>query len=349
MDLKKIGKTEQINITYHGKKMLQMRFRSEKGIKVDQIQNYLQNYKEFTDMNKTAQKNHNGGLEFLVTSYLPQGVRSSKFHSLNNIEVLDDRLKDSWEDWEEATLKDVLVYVKASNKPVGGSDKHNDCLYLAILKAFGNNKEKLPSVIDKAYKLKTKIFDLERDDKVPVKKLCILEDRFNWSFSVHGDVEYISKEIKPVHINLYLHNEHYTLRCNENREKTNFVFHKERTKSQVYSMKYEKDKRFIYDGKEIIEMSQDDFMKLRNDCILIKCKEDEDIKKVRNDYIKKADLLKLKTDGTINLYKYQTISVGALELWRMMSKTFQMCEDIDTDEAIFIDRANHGGHHYNEK
>ena len=153
-----------------------------------------------------------------------------------------------------------------------------------------------------------------------------------------------------------LTNEHYTIRCNEGRDKINgFVFYKPVEKHNIISVKFNNDNSInCYDGKKSYNISYEEYITLiqDNNKIRLKCYGDEDIINKRNDYIIIADELLNKTKNTkfeINLYKYKSIPNCSMDLFRMLSKKINTIENITVDESIRIDRANHGGHHYSER
>ena len=176
----------------------------------------------------------------------------------------------------------------------GGDDLYNDCLYNCILEAFGNDKELLPRDIRKPHKLKLRL-GLERDDKVDVSKLEIIEDLYNWSFTVSGDVTYVSKTPKPLNVNLNLYNEHFTLRCNENRSRTDNTTFKEVKPENVLSMHKNGNKISVYNGDETIEMKASDERikeyRSSHDYIYLYCDVYEDLEETRDNYIKNAKIL----------------------------------------------------------
>ena len=285
----------------------------------------------------------------MVTTYHPQGVRSSHFHDLNNIETFEQEC-----DSIDATVSKInkfVVYVRAKDLVAGGADKHNDCLFFAIKQAYGHDTQAMPSKLRHGYQLK-EMCQLKRDDKVPVSCLHYIEDQCKISFAVTesaNDVTYVSKVIRPVHITLNLNQEHYTLRCNKNRSYWHGIFYiKERTQSQVISIKHIENAIRMYNGTSITEISDEETYDLFKENIVLKCNDDEELIDKWGRYIRDADLLLHETHGMINLYKYKSVGAGAMEIWRMLSKNFAEPDEITPEESIFIDRANHGGHHYNE-
>eukprot|EP01040_Poterioochromonas_malhamensis_P009127 gene9127-9898_t len=347
----KLINQKQADVVYHGKKVWQFNFASDKGMTTTEITKFLRENKVLKESVANGKK-QNVEVEFMVTTYFPFGPRSSSFEDINNIGPFTE-FKDSIEHADNVTAKHFTVYMRRTSANFGGDDKaKNDCFFNCLIQAYGNDKELLPKQINTASKLK-KYIGVKRDDKVPLDKLNLLEYKFNISFTVSGEHQYISKAKKPININLSLVNEHYQLRCNENRSKTVGVNFKEVNPEDVISYKIIKGHNVeIYNGKESKNMLIDEFMEIRfkREKLFIKAEsQDDDLHETRNSFLKDADLLKQETKGFVNLYKYESIATGSYELWRQLSKNITEPEKLSNIEAEWIDKSFSGGLHYAER
>lgn len=337
------------NVKYHGKPMMQYSYVAEKGVTNDEIITYLKSQTHFQNKRKLAKETYNRDIEFMVSTKLPQGWRSSNFNTLDDIdtyEIAEDSINLNGVQVEKQNdIRNFVVYMRSGSHFAGGKDKHNDCLWYCIKDAFGGI-DKLPQKLRKARLLKKRL-GLDRDDKIPISKLPDIEEDLNVSFTVTGDCTYVSKNMKATNIALNLHNEHYTLKCNENRAYTKGVWFKPVTKDKVYAVTFNDSNVTVYNGTKQT-LSYDDFYALKDACITLRSKSEEDMKKTRDAYIEKADRLYDHTNGIINLYKYRDIAKGSLEIWRKMSKAMIEPEPIIDIEGIALEKAYRGGLHYAE-
>lgn len=222
----------------------------------------------------------------------------------------------------------------------------NNTLFHSILKSFGFNKKSMPSDIDSPLKLSRRLGGAGNT----LEKLNILE-KYNISFLVTGEMVYESEIKKNINICLELKDDKFSLRCNENRNFSTSFF-KEKNKEECISLKFNTQIGTItyYNyKKEYHTIEYSELKDLQKSYHILYCKHDEELEKKLSEFIEMADLLKKETKGFINMYKYRNIPNGSMEIWRMLSKSFVEPEDIDENESFFIDKANHGGHHYSEK
>jgi hypothetical protein len=349
MSSAKLTASKLAGVKYHGKNLWQFSYASEKGLTSNEIKNFLRDNATLKDKNTYGTK-HQTPVEFMVTTYLPFGPRSSVFHSLEDLETFG--VPEYWlEEHGDPKVNHFSVYMRKSPGVHGGNTERNDCFYDCLKKAYGEDPELLPKQIRTPGKLK-KYLGLNRNDKVPVDQLYILEDKFNISFTIHGDIQYVSKKIQPQNINMSLSNEHYELRCNKNRDRTNGVHFKEVKKEAVivYKIKFGVEVE-TYDGVELKKPTMDEFVtdKQKYEKLYVKAGMPDDLIEFRNKYLEDADILKKETKGFINLYKYEKIPAGSFEIWRQLSKNIVEPEEIEAIEAEYLDKAFSGGLHYSNK
>jgi hypothetical protein len=344
----KLTASKLAGVKYHSRNMLQFSYKAGKPITSTEARALLRNNKTLIDKDTYA-TNNNTQVEFLVTAYFPFGPRSSSWHTLEELQLY--MVPEYWLDEHGVpTIDHITVYMRKTGNAIGGSstDEKNDCFYNCLKKAYGDEIDLIPKQIRTAGKLK-KYLGLKRTDKVPIDKLYIIEDIFNLSFTINGDHKYISKKLKPQNINLSLTNEHYKLKCNENRSKTDGVYFKEVSSESViiYRIKYGEYVE-TYDGIELKSPSIEDFLEDKNkyEHLYVKVKLSEDLIEYRKKYIKNADLLKEATNGFINLYKYDKIPLLAYDIWRQKSKNVIEPEEIGVLEAEYLDKSFRGGTHY---
>jgi hypothetical protein len=164
---------------------------------------------------------------------------------------------------------------------------------------------------------------------------------------VIGDTIYQSDKKYTRYIKLNLSNEHYTLKPNKSRTLVKSISNKER-KPILYKTNGEIGKIKAYDGEKLykdysFEKIQDAKHKpLTSDIIYIKTHA-EDIKEEYNNFIEDAEHLKNISNGLINLYKCGNDKHISKYLFHCMSKTVKEPEQLDEEEAYWIDNAFMGG------
>ena len=112
---------------------------------------------------------------------------------------------------EYTTVPQFTIFYWKDKTLEGGDDKHNDCFYICLLK--GLNFEEIHERYNSPRKFKKRL-DLERDAKVPISLISIIETKLKININVEGDANYISANKFQKTINLKLFNEHYTLKTN---------------------------------------------------------------------------------------------------------------------------------------
>lgn len=229
-----------------------------------------------------------------------------------------------------------------------GQDKHNDCVFNAILKALNYDESRLPSKINKPWKFK-KHFGYERDDKVNLKEIVDeLESMLKISIEIVGD--FTRNPVKQTkNIRLKCKNGHVELQCNDGKVSTKLLSFKEIPADKIYSWTRNSDTTCtFYDGKAKTIKSLTEYNEINESkkYILLYCDNDDELELVRNKFIKKADYFKKLTNGRINFYKCVYTSTIAFELFRQTSKSISEPEEMTDIEHFAHDESNIGGAHY---
>jgi hypothetical protein len=272
-----------------------------------------------------------------------------------NLEQQFNYFVDSWSEYYTESKADRFQIIVESkkvkrivpSKKAGHSD-HNDCLYNCILQSYGYNNELLPSNIRKAYQFK-RYLGYDRNDKVDLSEenLIELESILKCSFTIRGDIEYTSNEIKPVNINLQFKDNHVKLLCNEHRSAVSY----ERKPENIYSVYYDNQDIKYYNGLSIQTITYGEYESTLIDKknFLIRSNTEEELKQTRKDYIKQAEYFKDVSKGLINFYKFNYASQIAHEIWRLQTKNITEPEALDYIEHSVLNQAFRGGLHYCQK
>jgi hypothetical protein len=348
-------KSKPAGVEYHNNNVWQFSFRSEKGMTTKQITKFIRKNKHLQSQVLYGKKKKQK-VEFLTTTFLPLGPRSSYFNSFDNIEA-SEIPHDSIENLGNPSIKHFTIYMRTKQKGKGGTDdEKNDCLYNCMKDACGGNAELLPARIRKASQLK-RFLGLKRFDKVPVNKLCKLEEEFNISFTVSGDYEHIAKEIKPQNFNLTLCKEHYKLKCNVARDKSRGMYFKEVEPDKIFSylINHGTGMATFYNGSKMYVTNSDRFVKEHLDKkfehkqMYLNCKRNENIIDKYTAHLEMAELLKTETKGFVNMFKFSSVAEASFDVFRRLSKNINEPDPITTLEARWIDKAFCGGMHSADK
>ena len=118
---------------------------------------------------------------------------------------IPDKYKDKIQ--HQDNFKTFAVYLLPESKKAGGcTGKYNDCLWHCLREAFG--KEYLPKILDKPTKLK-KMVGVERNAKVPVDKIPIIENKCKINITLFGDHVYRNAERYEREVDITLTNGHF--------------------------------------------------------------------------------------------------------------------------------------------
>ena len=205
-------------------------------------------------------------------------------------------------------------FVPFDKMPSGGASRSNDCLYLCLAEVI----HKFPQEINTPLKLK-KYLGLEKYDRVSIDLLYKLEDILNASINVNGDyIRMSQREGSKNTINLWLQSGHYTINyTKKSMNRTSQVYYVPKKKSAVLSYSQNKNCVKVYNGSKFQFITIDKFREMRASYayILLKSKVDEE-EKTRNEYIESQKLLKSTLD--INLFKYASYPVAAMDIWKSL-------------------------------
>ena len=205
-------------------------------------------------------------------------------------------------------------------------NRYHDSLYNSLELAVGVGN--MPDAISTQSKLKL-FLDIGRGEFVkPFDILDKIVPLFkNHSISIVGDLNesLFRGSNKHLNIKLKLKNDIYTLRNNTGREKTIKSFFKELGPASVWSYfrNDENMKYTMYNGQMYKEINHEEFylLKITYKNIFIKSNKNT-IEVVFNEFIKNSNNLILISDGLINPFKYSSDSIGSLDIWRRLSKSY---------------------------
>lgn len=285
---------------------------------------------------------------FAINAFYPAlfSQRIGRFDTYDKVFAMADYIQDSF-GVQEANISWFDIFIRKKPIATGGSDiNKNDCLYNCISQALGG-KEYMPRTLKKRSDFK-KHMGVERNDKIPISKMNILEDILNVSITVIGDYQYLPKIARARNINIKLHNGHYSLLCNTNRSSTKLVNFKPLEKSKVISYIYDFDMVIVYDGDSEVVMTRENFNKKykKFDYLRLIVKAKKDLIQRRNEFIKHSDDLLMYSNGFINHYRSHVTGYLAMDVWRQMSKSISEPEELDIIEHMVCDIANRGGFHF---
>jgi len=279
-------------------------------------------------------------------------VRSDKWYYCGSVDLGSDIiLRDLYDEVIEGSYDQTAFFISASPGANGGNNKTNNCLYDCLYSYLG---EKL---IWKTANDMRKFLNIDLTCKINIKYIEQIEKKINTPINVCGNYTYTSKicSNKKV-INLILINEHYSV--NIYKVKNINIDHKvsniER-KPLIYNSKtYE-----AYDGKKIIKLNKqmiNDIYHWRTEYILINATQfplgdDTSLSLQRNydNFVLRADTLKLFSNGEINLYKTGSNNITALNLFNTYTKHIKQPPQIDQVESEFINKASQGALIFNTK
>ena len=250
------------------------------------------------------------------------------------------------------------IVLKAKEKPKkAGNDINNDCLYNCL-------KYYLQEKINKYWKDAgdfKRFCGVKRMDKIPInnKIIDLIESRLKtFQINISGDYIYSSviKSIKQ--INLIYEDEHISVNKTFLNSK---LFNCKVSYKEKEILLYDKFNYECYDGQFKRKLSLKEYNQVKNgqtkyiliDRIKQTQKEREsgefDLITEYNQVIKTANLLKDKTNGVINLYKSGNIKETALNLFDRFSKYLFQGDQVQQDEAVFIQSASNGALRYAQK
>lgn len=210
-------------------------------------------------VNKIKKADYN----YIVAVNVPQiGWRSSKqFSGTEPIEIETHNVYSGW-DWED-TDQFILYYWKKPPLRGGDDNENNDCLFKCICEAI--KFDNIPMQIRGFRKFKH-FLGLERNDKVPVDKLELIEKTLKVKINCFGDYEYLSKIKSNWVINLQLSKEHYSLVKNYNSSLINgFPIQKDKKDQKLAIYKSYDNYIEVFNGDETLNYEKEEFYKLKND------------------------------------------------------------------------------------
>lgn len=321
----------EIKALYKGKEIL--KFTKKGKFNKQQVQ-------RIGDQISKSLKNLNGKISIICKYKF--GWRSGEFIKMGDKVKVNDIIYDDAEEDDE--ILEFQVILLEDNKPEGGNNKNNSCLFDCIQSVLLNKNPFLSDLEMKKY------LKLPYNSKVDIKYIPKIEDKLKtYSINLMGDHQYISNK-KNKTINLLLCDEHYTINNDKSYDKINnrLISYYER-KPLIYDSYnftcYDGEKEFFLTKEE-----KDKIYKWRTNFILVdKSDKNTSLIDEYNNFINDANILKKETNGVINLYKTGNIKTTALHLFNETTKYLKKPPKIEQLEASIISNASHGAIIFNEK
>ena len=308
--------------------------------------NELKEYLE-TELKRVEEK-MGTGYQVMVNATFGDRNRSSHWYVgkpsdlSENLNIVDpDSYGADWE-FEDIIYQFALYFSRKLPQDVG-ADKHNDCLWMALYKAFGGH------VPDMKFPRSLKIFlNLDRNEKVPLSLIPKLEDKFNTRIHVHGDYEYTSPKDYTRVIYLKTKGSHISLSHHESKSLLQAVSFDEHNLIVYY---FDNNKYHTYDGEEFNVLEVDEYVAAKREIrskprscpyFMINSKS-TDLKAEYDKFVINANRLRDKTKGLINLYKCQgSMKMCILRLFYNCSRCFE-AQPMTPQEMVWTDNALIGG------
>lgn len=329
-------KGQKLDIKYHGHVALCYPYKGK--YTRDDIQKYANKLSK-----ELKQQKFKGSIG--VSLHTVDGYKAAMFREVGNpvrlYTVEDSDRVDATEDQEYYSGFSVILFNGLPR--YGGKDKYNDCLYNAL---------KLAMVDDIPWKsacAMKRFLKVERNAKISIDDIPKIDQKLKqYKINVSGDHMYTSPKDCKRTIKLTLIDEHYELDQSNKGYSLNVNF-KEKKPVICFLGSSEVE---TYDGVEKKTITIKDFYKMRkcnkHPYIYVPINRSKqrvcDRKTIEEEYklfIERADELKEKTNGKINLYKTGDNKTTAINLFDRFNKALSP-EDIQQDEAFWIECSTTG-------
>ena len=235
------------------------------------------------------------------------------------------------------------IYVcRFSKGRIGGNSENNDCLFDCL-------SQLIPKFFNRPEKLK-KFLGLKRNEKVPIEALEKIEQQFpNCNIHVSGDHTYESKNKGKYDAYLRLYDEHYSLDWSKVWKLPGVADHER--KPLVFKLsQMDSERCLVFDGKKVGTVPRDFIREIRRyplydprtkqpqEWVLVRCDDKLTLRETYRKFIEEADLLKVATNGVINLYKTGSITKSAMKFFHQLNPNVQP-EELKPDEQQWIKKA----------
>ena len=337
----------QLKVGYKGNK------NSSIEINVENIKSTRKQIKEQLEKVRKYYFKNNIDVEFETVLSYNSGWKPSHITQVDeSIELYDpiDYFKDNTQynkSFQEAVSKQKIftayqLYIIKKPKVVTtmgfSNDKNNNCVFHCLKIALG---DKLPWTLPHELKQYLK---LKYDEPIPIELIPNIERKLkNVAINIFGENKYISSVASNKVINLKLKDGHCTIK--NDAFSTNLKKHVSFTEKQL--LLYNKKTFECFDGTDDVrELSKDELIDIYNNkskyVIVNKNVDDTCFEEEYDNLIKKANKLKVSSNGIINLYKTGNFNTTALNLFDSFTKLYHP-EHIDQLESEYVDGAFTGG------
>jgi len=345
--------TFALNIKVRGNKVKENFFKFENGQTREQIKKHI---KKIQEMAKKAGKNS----KLIVALKYDAGWRGDKTFDLDEEPLLFD--PDNFYNGEERnanhlvkrqnTFKEFIIYTIPAPALVGGSNKANDCLFVAIRKL---TEGQIMCTWDTPSKFKARL-GLDRADKVPISKFSEIEKGLKINLNCEGDAIYTSEGKYTRTCNLVLKNQHYDINkakltnpvAIQNFKKVGFY---EQVDSQYHIITEDFETNTdIKGGREQLEKTYKNYMLLDKTRFTQNENNPKKLAQMFEDYQTQGLALISETNGAIDIFKFPFPSQLAQRILHYRSRTLQdTFEPLTQTETYWIDNAFMGGIIYAEE
>lgn len=303
-------------------------------------------------LSKELEANGFDGRQATAMIYGDYGWRAGYFKGIGDDAELYD-INKKYENQEELPVPDDIpafnIYLNFKQRAGGSSSDSNDCLYYS-LKFFIYN---LDSIWKTPEDLKNFV-GLNRTAKIPLSKIDMIEKKLkDYQINVIGDFTRTSTIKSNRIINLSLINGHYEAVKHTKKNLCPTIRFQEK-KPLLFNRKTMES----YDGETIKIITHEEMLDIlynySGEYILVDIpkRKKSEIKPIEEEYRiwkESADILKIKTNGKINMYKTGNYKNTALDLFDKMTKFLEEPEELLQDEAEWIENAKYSSLIFAEK
>lgn len=331
-----IASKKKLNIKYHGNNVSKFAYKGN--FTRDEIQDYANKISK-----ELKAQGFNGAIGVSLNTV--DGYKGAMFRPTGeNVRMYSVVDSPNMDGVDQQYYPSFNIFLMDGMPRYGGkNDKHNDCLWEALHLAL---QDKCPW---KAGCYLKKYLKLERDALISIDDIPKIEEKLkSYKIVVTGDHIYNSSKdcLKEIHLKLI--DGHYKL--DQSKKTYDIKFNFKEKKPMICFLGSENVE--TYDGKEknLIPLKEYYRLSKRYDTPYIYVPVDrarqnvQDRKTIEEEYnlfIERANLLKKKSKGLINLYKSGTNRMAALNLFDKYNKTI-FPDDIKQDEAYWIEQASYG-------
>jgi hypothetical protein len=330
-----VVKKSKLPVKYKGKNAMRYAYKGK--FSRNEIKNYADKLSK-----ELKQQNFNGAIG--VSLHTVDGYRGAMFRPTGSpVRMYSITDSPNYDNSDQEFYNGFSIILFNTLPRHGGKDPNNDCLYNALKLAMGNDIPwKTPTALKNFLKV-------NRNAMIHMNDIKKIDDKIKqYKIMVTGDDTYTSTKNcqRTIHINLF--DEHYTLDQSKKGYSLNVNFKEKKPVICFINGEHVE----TYDGVEKKIITHKEYYKFTkcNNTPYIYVSVNRarqkvcDRKTIEEEYklfIDKADNLKEKSKGMINLYKTGTNQLTALNLFDRYTKAISP-EDIEQDESYWTECSTMG-------